>query len=210
MIAQLATYLLSRITDTDNGFEWLDKTAGLTRAITYKDKLSGKLVTLPIAADVTNPLECDVTKIDHMLPNDQYKSVLFIECEQFPRTTKSLGIASEMEARFRIVAWLNCARLGGIAGCGSLAYMELAQALETRSFNTANFKSGRIEVIGDGAARGRDIFGKYTMDEQRAQHLHYPFDFFAMEVLVSFTITNHCAATMTADEIACWTQPVEP
>ena len=107
----IANIILDRIQNA--GFEWVDKTAGLVRPITFvKGKTSR---TLPIAANVSDPLNCTDDVIQALLPEEKYKSVLFIEGDQFPELVKS-PIGDSYRSKLRIVVWLNCSKLGGGSG----------------------------------------------------------------------------------------------
>lgn len=206
MNTQIASLILSRIRTAD--FPWAEKTAGLVRAISTKAKKGGgKTDILPIAADVLGSADCEPSAIDHLLPDQRYRSILFIECSEFP-TRKDERIGSPSWAgKYRIIVWMDCSRVGGGAGCGDVAYENLVTALDVPMFDADPFRAVVFRVVGGGPARGREIFGKYTMNEERSQYLHYPFDYFALDLQVDFVLPKGCEDQLAEDNVNCWEPP---
>lgn len=201
MIQQLATVLLGKI--TDEGMPWIDKTAGLVRPITTK--LKGKPQTWPIATDVTDPLACNSegVPIGAMMPDNKYKSILFIEADGYPtRKDERIG-APSWRAKFRIIVWMNCNRFGGDQACGDIAYENIVSALDGYPFDSPPFLFCFFNVTGGGPVRGSEVFGKYTFNEARSQYLHYPYDYFAMNVEMDFVLPKGCEAELTASDVNC-------
>jgi hypothetical protein len=196
----IANIILDRIQNA--GFEWVDKTAGLVRPITFvKGKTSR---TLPIAANVSDPLNCTDDVIQALLPEEKYKSVLFIEGDQFPELVKS-PIGDSYRSKLRIVVWLNCSKLGGGAGCGDFAAKAITELLQNpRKYDADPLKSIKHKVVG-GLTRGKDIFGKYTLSEEKSMFLHFPFDFFSLDVETEYYAPAGCFDGLTEDQTACWT-----
>lgn len=200
MNTQIASLILSRIRAAN--FPWIEKNAGLVRQVSTKVK--GKQEVLPIAADVLGSADCEPSAIDHLLPDTRYRSILFIECSQFPtRKSESIGSPS-WTATYRIVVWMDCSKLGGGAGCGDVAYENLVTTLDLPMFDSGLFRGVVFRVVGGGPARGKDIFGKYTLNEERSQYLHYPFDFFALDLQVDFAVPKGCENELAEDNVNCW------
>lgn len=205
MNATIANLLLARIADAD--LPWLDKTAGLTRAITFQ-KGSGKApYTWPVACTVDDPLACEESTIAELLPDDRYASIVFIEGDAYPRRVKEPGLGVKYVSRLRVVAWLNCSRLGGACNCGDLAAQNLIAAIDGKKYQEGYFTSVRHKVVGGGPARGKDIFARYTFDEKRSQYLHYPFDFFALDVETEVRVMPGCESKLNPENADCWTGP---
>lgn len=208
MNTQLAAILLARIENA--ALPWVDKTSGLVRVISYKHKVTGKTVTIPVAADVSNDINCDVSTLQDMLPDDRYRSVLFFEADSQPRRTDD-RTAMSWTGRFRVVVWIDCAKVGGGVGCGDVAYENLLSILENRTpFNSGPFRRVRITSVGGAPTRGREVFSKYTLDEERTQYVHYPFACFALDVEVSFSTVKGCEDELEEDNVNCWIPPVGP
>lgn len=203
MNSQIAAIILARIRAAN--FPWIEKNAGLVRQVSTKVK--GKVEVLPIAADVLGSADCEPSAIDHLLPDSRYRSILFIECTEFPsRKTENIG-APCWTATYRIVVWMDCSKLGGGAGCGDVAYENLITTLDLPMFDSGLFRGVVFRVVGGGPARGKDIFGKYTLNEERSQYLHYPFDFFALDLQVDFAVPKGCEDELAEDNVNCWAPP---
>jgi len=203
MNSQIAAIILSKIRAAN--FPWIEKNAGLVRQVSTKVK--GKVEVLPIAADVLGSADCEPSAIDHLLPDMRYRSILFIECSQFPsRKTENIG-APCWTANYRIVVWMDCSKLGGGAGCGDVAYENLVTTLDLPMFDSGLFRGVVFRVVGGGPSRGKEIFGKYTLNEERSQYLHYPFDFFALDLQVDFAVPKGCEDELAEDNVNCWAPP---
>lgn len=205
MNSPVANLILARIEAANLG--WIDKVAGLTRAITFS---KGKNIgTWPIACTVNDPLACDETTIAELLPNENYNSILFFEGETFPTRVKDRVMGASFTSKLRIVVWMNCSRLGGDCDCGSLAAQNLITAIESsrRGYASGPLIEIKHTVIGGGPARGREIFSRYTFNEARSQYLHYPFDFFALDVETTFRVAKGCEDQLDPDNVNCWTGP---
>lgn len=208
MNQSLAALLISRIENA--GLLWLDKVAGLTRPITSKHPGTGQPRTWPISCGVLDPLACDEGTIRDLLPDEKYMSILFIEGETFPRREQDRVLGVKYVSDLRIVVWLNCAKVASGCGCGDHAARDLIRAIEGRKYATGPFREIKHTVTGGGPARGTSIFGKYTFDEAKSQYLHYPFDFFALDVRTEFRLLPGCEENLDPTSTECWTPPPGP
>lgn len=214
MNALVAQLILERIEAAD--LPWVDKTAALTRAISYKppgSKVGPRI--LPIACTVNDPYSCDPGTVDELLPGDKYASVLFIEGDSMPAKRQGKPgiervVGPTYLSRLRIVVWLNCAKLGGACDCGGQAALNLISALTVPKYKSGDLLDLKHEVVGGGPVRGREIFGKYTFNEDRSQYLHYPYDFFALDVQTEFRLAPGCEAKLQLGNVQCWTAPTPP
>lgn len=210
MNSTIANVILARIEAAN--LPWIDKVSGLTRAISFtKGTNAGK--TWPIACTVNDPLSCEDTTIGELIPNENYNSVLFFEGDAYPSSSPIVGagrvIGKKFTSRLRVVVWLNCSRLGGDCGCGDLASLNLISAIEAlpRKYESGPLMDIHHTVIGGGPARGRDIFSRYTFDEARSQYLHFPFDFFALDIETTYRIIPGCEDQVEPENVNCWTGP---
>ena len=188
MNATIANIILSRIIAED--LPWIDKTAGLTRAITFQKTTETR--TWPMACTVDDPLACDDSELAALLPDEQYASILFFEGSSFPQRIKDRIQGVKFISRLRIVVWMNCSKLGGACNCGDLAAQNLITAIEGRKYATGDFTYIKHSVVGGGPTRGTDIFSRYTFDEKRSQYLHFPFDYFALDIETEFRLAPGC------------------
>lgn len=209
MNATVASLIIARL--EDKGYEWLDVTAGLTRAITFKSKQkAGKAHTWPIACDVNDPTACTDDQLQALMPDESKRSILFIEGDRFPQRIVERGIGARYVSRLRIVGWLNCEKLGGGCSCGDQAAQNVISALRGSRYNSGILLGIRHTVVGGGPSKGPAIFSAYTFDEARSQYLHFPFDFFAIDIETDFSVMPGCEDALAEQDAACWTAPANP
>ena len=203
MNATIANLILTRMA----GLPWMEKTAGLTRAVTFAAKGGGKAQTLPIACTVTDPQRCTVDKAYDILPDEKYRSVLFFEGSTLPEKIKRPGMGHAYKSRLRLIVWLDCSKLGGSCNCGQLAYQNIVSRVENKiRYNSGDVLGIRHTVTG-GSTIGTDIFRRYTLDEKRSQYLHVPFDVFAVDIETDFRLVPGCEVELQPEEVACWFIP---
>lgn len=187
---------------------FVDKAAGLVRPIPDK-RNKDKVVVLPVACNVTDPLACDDTQIRDLLPDPKYRSVMYFEAHSMPSKVMDRVIGTKYECRLRLVVWVNCEKLGGSCDCGDIAQLQLLDVLNRRIPDASPFRHVVVSAVGGGPV-GKEIFARYTFDEPTTQYLHYPYDAFAIDVIVGFRLFPGCSEAMIADDTACWTAPVQP
>lgn len=200
MNALIAQLLLDRIEAAD--LPWLDKYAGLTRSTSILE--GKKRITIPVSCNVTST-DCNPQEITDLIPDDKYRSVLFIEGDALPSRVNDRIPGVRYVAKLRIVVWMNCKRLGGGCDCGSLASMNLLSAIEKNhrnSYATDLFKGIRHKVTG-GVSRGPDVFSRYTFNDDRSKYLHYPFDAFAIDTETEFGLMPGCEEKLQAENMPC-------
>jgi len=206
MNATLAKMLMARIEDA--GFAFVDKTAGLVRAIPDKrDKT--KTAVIPVSCEVNDPLACDDGTIMDLLPDPKYRSVLFFEGSTMPQRIIDRVLGRHYESRLRLIGWVNCEKLGGSCQCADVAVMQLMDLLNRRLPSSTPFKDMKVVTVGGGPT-GKDIFSKYTFDEATTQYLHYPFDAFCLDLTVNFRLFPGCSEESVAEDTSCWNPPMNP
>ena len=203
MNATIAELILTRL----GALPWLEKTTGLTRPVTFGGKNGTKDSTLPVACTVTDPQACTLDKAYAILPDEKFRSVVFFEGATLPERIRKPGIGIQYRSRLRMVVWMNCAKLGGECNCGDLAYQSIVTALDKKMRYDSGVFKGIKHVVTGGATRGTEIFSKYTLDEKRSQYLHFPFDFFAVDIDTDFRLMPGCEADLVPEDAACWFIP---
>lgn len=180
--------LTPRITPLD----WVGRYGGIVRTINLQVAgKNGTLVTkrFPVACDVTEK-DCDSTKIQQdLVPNDNYKSVVYWE-QVTPMTNSGFTTTKDFYTKkfkgvARIVVWLNLAKLG-IDNCkdGFLTLPSLEEALTIKGNNLPAPYDGFLFWVQPLKMVKQDInviFGGYDYDKLKNYYL-YPFDFYAIDV----------------------------
>jgi len=92
-----------------------------------------------------------------------------------------------------LVCWLSQKRLGtNQCSITPLIVANIIKALGTnKRFNDGLYIKARIQVAGE-VAKTPAIFGRYTFDEKQTQFLMYPFDYFALDIVVDFRVNADC------------------
>ena len=186
------------IVDKIAGLAWVEKYAGLTRPITISQPNPNGATTpvkktFPVACNVT-PEECDKKGLyNDLMPNSKYKSVMYFE-DFGINITGSDAHYINCQSTLRLVCWLNGKKLG-YDGCGisSIAVMGILKVFAGmfNPFNEGNFVKIKIGAVSE-APKEPQIFTKYSYDESASQLLMYPFDYFALNLRVDFSIPFNC------------------
>ncbi len=206
MNATIANLIITRLVDA--GIPWLDKYAGLVRPIAFlRDK---KTHVWPIACNVVDPQACTDETLKELLPLEKYTSIVFVEGDTYPTRVKNPAMGVLFEANLRLVVWINCSKVGGACGCGDQAAQDVIAAVEKQRTYSADPVLNIKHVVMGGATRGRDVFGKYTLDESRSQYLHYPFDYFALDIKTEFRVVPGCEDQLDGSDVSCWAPPSIP
>lgn len=183
-----------------------DKVGGLVKAITFmqegEEGLRGIKKVMPVDCGVTHR-ECTAGKYTDLMPNNKYKSVMYFEDGGTNIITRDPGTFS-FETKLTLVVWLNLKKLGK-TGCSvsALAIGSILKAFPTKYVNSSPYT--RIQISVDSQEpKTSAIFSKYTYDEEKLQYLMYPFDYFALNISVKFTIPESCITDWENDpELLC-------
>lgn len=192
MNKEIADIILGKI----DGLAWMEKYAGLTRPITISQPNPNGTTPIkkmfPIACNVT-PEECTTDKYHDLMPNSKYRSVLYFE-DLGTNITGSDARYVNCQSTLRLVCWLNGKKLGydgcGISAIASMSILKVFAGM-FNPFNEGNFVNIKIGAINE-APKEPQIFTKYGYDESASQFLMYPFDYFAMNIRVDFSIPFNC------------------
>lgn len=176
----------------------MDKYAGLVRPVTISQPSSNGVVrkTFPVACSVSQDCCTDKTYTD-LIPNTQYKSVVYFE----DNGVQVLGADAryiEMRSNLSLIGWLNGKKLG-YNGCG-IASMAILSIIKTLKPNFAPFNSGSFVKIKIAAIsedpKNPNIFTRYSYDESTTQFLMYPFDYFRLNLQITFSVPLNCIEDM--------------
>lgn len=181
-------------------FTWIDKIAGLVQTANIQEKIGDNITekSYPIACDVTADA-CIKGHYKDLIPDSKKKSVLYFEDRGGVQFESREGGKLRYTASLRLVGWLNlkllledsCGTSTGNCGVSGAYVIEIIKALPYIPFDVGDFYSITIEPPSQ-VERSVDIFSRYTYSEEATQYLLYPFDFFALDIDVEFTIIPEC------------------
>lgn len=180
------------------------KVGGLVKAITYSTQTDKGVIKkiIPVDCGVTHA-NCLKGKYTDLMPDSKYKSVMYFEDEGIRPVDNSTRDFS-FESSLKLVCWLNLQKTGKI-GCSNtaLAIVTILNTLPTRSFNNGIYTRIQISIDGE-EPKSPQIFSKYTYDEEKNQYLMYPYDYFALNISVKFSVSKSCITDwVNSSEINC-------
>jgi len=194
-------YIIDEIlTPRITALDWVDRYGGIVKTVNLE--ITGKngleVRRYPVACDVTER-DCSNDAIQQdLVPNDNYKSVVYWE-EVTPMANSGFtGTKDFYTKKFkgvaRIVVWLNLAKLG-IDNCkdGFLTIPSLEEALTIKGKNLPTPYDGFQFWVQPLKMVKQDIntvFGKYDYNKLKNFYL-YPYDFYAIDVAFEM---NQCLA----------------
>jgi len=166
---------------------FVDTIAGLVTVGQKKDKT--EVLRFPISRDVTHT-DCINGRYTDLIPNDKKTSVIYFEDRGISNNGTS-GRRTIYESQLTLVAWLNLKKIGKEdIEITSLAVGSILKVLNVPRFNEGMFQ--RIDItIENQLVKNTQIFSAYTFREE-AQYLMFPFDYFALNISVTFEIDTEC------------------
>lgn len=175
--------------------EWSDKLSGLvqTAHIRVKNGEDVSEKSYPVSCDISADA-CVKGAYQDLAPDSKKKSVIYFE-DKGVSFVERIGNRMKFDASLRLVCWLNHSLIqGGICdpdtiGCGSTGdyVIDVIKALPTTPIKTDDFISIQITGISQ-AERDVSIFSKYSYNEVATQYLMFPYDYFALDLNISFTV----------------------
>jgi hypothetical protein len=191
MNKQIALILLSRLTDA----AYLDRTSGIVQVLRRMDQISqdGPLIEkrIPYAHDAS--LIDNTVSGNAMIPNSAFKSCLYFEDQGISKVSAGTrGIT--YDSRMRLVCWMNMRLAFGDYNTAKTALVmaDIISRLTTvRNFNSGFFSTLNCSVTNI-PAQNAAIFQDYDYSEVEAQYMMPPFDFFALELNIRFTVPQEC------------------
>ncbi len=170
-----------------------DRVAGVVKPITFftgtADKPTKK--TIPVDCGVSQP-DCIGGKYTDLVPNSKYKSIIYWEDNGVKLNTSENQRDFNFTSSLRLITWINLKKVGKTdCNVSALAVTNILNTLPTGYFNNGIYTRIRV-VVGQEIIKNNSIFSKYTYDEAVTQFLMFPFDYFALDINVNFTILKNC------------------
>ena len=199
MNALVALLLKDRISQ----FTYVDKLAGLVRAVTYER--AGGTITIPVDIGVDDPLACGDAEVSDLVPNEGYKCIVYFEDRGLRRIqSRTRGIS--FESRLRLVCWVNTAKFSGDNYAADRIMEQFIGSLQDVPTNEGPFIGVRhqVETIPE---CGKSLFSAYTYPDTARQYLLFPFDAFALDIVTTMRIRPGCEDQVTPGSDECWVPP---
>jgi hypothetical protein len=196
MNAKIADILKDQLTE----LSFVDKLAGLVKPITYTDK-AGNEKTFPVAVDGATP--CDPMHYTDLVPDSSKLSIIYFE-DQGMDVINSGCRYVDCETKLKLVCWCNLAKINADIVSAELLKLAIMMTIPTRIDNTDWVTKIFVKFEGE-ETKSPDIFGGYTYDEKQNQYLMYPYDYFALNYSVKYSIPMNaeCIDTLILNPKLC-------
>jgi len=197
---QLKGKILSTIT-------WADRVVGMVRPLTYVTGSEIPVVnTIPISCDLeASQRDCISNKQHHVVPDSSLKALIYFEdggCAPTGKSVRGLSFTSSIT----LVCWMNLQKLGK-TDCSASAFGEaqLIEALYNFQETVSPINTIKVTQVSI-APKSPGIFSRYTYDQTALQYLIYPYDYFALDLKISFEVPFGCIDNSWVEtEIPCST-----
>lgn len=195
---------------------FVDKITGLVRPLIKTDvvevfnddneKIGEQIIkkVFPVSCDVTHKQCFEEGHYADLVPNDEYISIIYFE-DRGTVLTGTQGRLHNYTSGLRLVCWLNMERFDTSAcSISAPVIAAIVKAIPTGTFNADGTAYQRISVqLASILPKTSAIFGAYTYNEETNQYLLYPYDYFAIDLNVSFSIHDNCIETLTIKDKDC-------
>lgn len=206
MTRQIANILKDKLQD----LAFLDKVAGLVQTIerTQPTEIETAFVVtkFPASAD-TNYEECFRNGCyKDLVPNSKNKGVLYFESNG----TKPLGTERgnhQYQINLRCVVWINNKKIQQSENCQNISHQLITyirKSLEIGYFNEGDFT--KIHVKANNIIENEySIFSRYTYPQEVLKYLFWPYEAFAIDLVVTYNINGICIPEFILNPETCTT-----
>lgn len=188
----------------DESLSYVETIAGLVQVETVQKKASKTDLIqkkFPIYCPIKQ--ECDPNKIDPLIPDCNRKSLFYFE-------NNGNTILNDRDKRFfnytssiRLVGWLNPRKMGSNdCDISCLISAEIMNILEKSTFNSGEILKIKIRPSAL-LVKDSKIFSKYLYGKKFYNLIEYPYDYFAIDLFVDFSINKDCISKFTPTDELC-------
>lgn len=205
-------YIEQALRSTITGLSFVERYGGHAYPVSFAVNGEGgaSIKAMPVSCGLNDARCLETGKYTHLVPDDRYKSVAYLE-EQGPASIVYGGAkANEITAiqRVRLVCWLNMRRMGYDDCIGTMRFAaEALNAIKGRRAFTADAITGEME-INRASIMEKDpqrVFSRYSYSGL-SWAFFWPYDFFAVEFEARVMVNAACFEGSTAqNEIECLT-----
>lgn len=191
---------------------FVEKQAGLVQVVEYHARVPGKdegaadstkLERFPMSTDI-DYAECKLKRKERdLIPNSNLKGISYFEDGGISPLAKTRN-GMEYESRLRFVCWMNRKLLTGndYSHIVTQTMGYIIATLTERPFNAGPFTRCLVTVKGI-PITNKSIFSAYTYDEAVTQYLMPPYEYFAIDFGIKFSVPNECFNTLILTPRTC-------
>lgn len=171
--------------------------------VTIVEKLyNNKVSRFPASCDVINYSNCTIEKgLTPLTPDSQRRGILYFEDYGVTHNGSSSGFQN-YTSKLRLVCWINTNLIEGNE-CNEFAMPIMSTVINKltgkKYFNQNSYNKINITVTNIPIAN-EQLFNKYTYDSVQSQYLMPPYEYFALDLSISFAISPTCINSITVKE----------
>lgn len=194
---------IKRALESGEPLELVDVIAGLTEVVTYQNTDGNDNVVtkrMPVSYN-TNLIDCGKGKERDLIPDSRRKGMIYLEDNGGVNVLRALSGGRFMyRGNIVLVCWMNRKKTVGeaYADVGKASYDKILDKLRG-TLPSSNFTSLRVQPTR--FRQDGQVFAKYTYDETVLQYLRPPFEYFAIDL--SITFVGGCATNLTLNPALC-------
>lgn len=187
MIKEVCNALKSKLLDGEP-LKLFDTISAMVQTVTYREmNADGNPITkrMPVSYN-TNIVKCGIGPEKDLVPDSSKKGLIYFEENGSFQITRHLSGGRAMhKGSVLLVCWMNRRKSVGdtYKEITKLAYDEIVNKLKG-PIPSADFIN--LKVFPGRFKQDSAIFARYTYDETVLQYLRPPFEFFAIELSVTF------------------------
>lgn len=194
MIRKVTDLIVAELT----GLNFVDRIGGIVKTLEVVSPVSG------VATTFNYPVGSQDANGNHItyLPDTSFKSVIFFEDNG--TTAESDVRYTNYQSSIRLIAWYNLPKINKAYTRGDLLTQTLIHNLPHTFANTDYLTKIYLDFSGE-VAKDKSIFSKYSFNEETWQYLNYPFDYAAIDLTVSYSVSRNasCFDAIVIDPNTC-------
>ena len=205
MIKEIANKLRERL-QFRGDLPFIDVYAGLVQTVSYKQETEGGSTTtkrMPVSYDTNISAGCSVSPERAIVPESTKKGIIYFEESGGASPVQNLSGGRTMwRANMVCVVWLNRDKITGdsYSEISAQAFHEIMKKLRN---NEISAPFANLNVTEARFRQTDNIFQKYSYDETELQYLRPPFEYFAIDLVVSFIYRGDCVPEISINPKNC-------
>lgn len=189
------------IIDEIDSLNWVDKIKGVVKPLKVKIK-GGEEKIYPICLN-TDPTLCNSSTYTDLVPDSSKMSIIYFE-DGGTEVIESGCKYTDLESSLRLVCWLNLRKINADFTDALNIKLNLINTIPADIANTDWVTKIRVMFEGE-EEKSAGIFSEYTYDEAENQYLIYPYDFFALNYRVKYSMPmdSDCLTDIVINPASC-------
>jgi hypothetical protein len=180
-----------------------DRVAGIAK-IQTRNEINAQGTTVNKKFPVyfnNNKTNCKIFDYIDLIPNDKLKSIIYYE-ENGTSFIDCDGRWINYSSNIRLVCWVNLKKINQTLMDTSILEALLIKNLPEYISNLPYISKIMIMNIRP-VTKDVGIFSRYTYNEAELQYLMYPYDYFAFDMTINWSLSKSCPDEILLDPAVC-------